>query len=123
MLLGGEPSGYDKTGARVYVWELLETERLRQRFVRGRQGMRVEVPSDLGMSVEEAVAKTAAKWGVANAQADALLGGVLTEFRKHAPSHWSGLSRKKIMERMVDGTPYEGVAAAMDALYCALSTP
>jgi hypothetical protein len=121
MLLVSEPSDYDKTGARIYVWELLETERLQQRFVLGRHGMGVEVPADLGMSIEEAVTKTAANWGPANAQAETLLRGVLTEFREHAPSHWSGLSRKKITERILDGSPYEGAAAAIDALYGAFS--
>jgi hypothetical protein len=121
MLLVSEPSDYDNAGARVYAWELLETEHLQRRFVLGKKGMGVEVPADLGMTVDEAAKRTAAKWGAANPEAETLLQGALTEFREHAPPHWSGRSRKKIMEHMVDGSPYEGVAAAMDALYGALS--
>jgi len=121
MLLVSEPHDYDRTGARIYVWELLETEHLQQRFVLGRKGMGVEVPDDLGMSVEEAVTKTAANWEPANSQAETLLRGAFTEFREHRPSHWSGLSRKKITERMLDGSPHEEAAAAIDALYGALS--
>ncbi len=121
-LLVSEPAEYDKTGARVYGWEMLETEGLQARFVRGRKAMGVPIPSDLGMTVREAVARLTAKWRGYNNQADALLQGALTDLRQRRPrGHWSGLSRNEIGRRLFKGTGYEAVADAMDALYGALS--
>jgi hypothetical protein len=121
LLVSGEAS-FDRYGALVRAFELLEQEKLLERRDRASAAIQLDV-TDAGMTPEQAAEKDGQVWGVGFPTAPELMRQAVAELREKPRRHWLGVSQTDMgfAIRKRYGSEDPGLGEMVDTTYGVLS--
>lgn len=102
---------YDRLGARLRVFDLIDTAKLRSHFRAAQEALGLDALTEPKRSGDQIIADEARKWGEHSREGCRLLIDEWEEAKKRRPGalrHWSGLQRTELLKQVETEIPELG---------------